>query len=235
IRLNVTEDFNIIERYSSLTKLKRVTAYCLRFCHNCRCQRVEKRYGLLNLDEIEEAFTKLLKICQDQHFKDETDRLKKNQSISKGSRLLSLTPFIGNDGLLRVGGRLTHADVPFNQRHPIILPSSHTLTTMIINYEHLKYLHGGIQSTLANLQQQTKWNTNHSQTALKPGALVTLKDDNLPPLQWKLGRIVQLHPGEDNVCRVASIQTGRSIQKVAVRKICVLPVPIDRTDTNKSD
>ncbi|KAG5866897.1 hypothetical protein JTB14_037848 [Gonioctena quinquepunctata] len=54
---------------------------------------------------------------------------------------------------------------------------------------------------LTNLQQRYKWKRrepNHIQI----GDLVVLKESGLPPLQWKLGIIVALHPGNVKVLRV---------------------------------
>lgn len=35
--------------------------------------------------------------------------------------------------------------------------------------------------------------------------MIVLKDENLPSQKWRLGRIVKLHPGPDNVTRVVSV------------------------------
>lgn len=73
------------------------------------------------------------------------------------------------------------------------------------------------------LQTMLKWRQNvHS--LLKIGTLVVLKDKNLPPLQLRLARVVQLHPGTDNVVRVASVQTSNGIVKRAVINLCALPI-----------
>lgn len=76
---------------------------------------------------------------------------------------------------------------------------------------------------VAELQARTKWRVNHG-NRLKKGALAVIKDDNLPPLKWSLGRVVELHAGQDNVVRVVSLRTAHSIIKRAVTKICVLPI-----------
>lgn len=39
-----------------------------------------------------------------------------------------------------------------------------------------------------------------------PRDLVCVKQLNLPPLQWKLGRIVELHSGADGMARVATFR-----------------------------
>lgn len=48
---------------------------------------------------------------------------------------------------MRVGGRLTNADISDNQKHPILLPQTHHVTQMIIRHYHNKNLHAGVQMT----------------------------------------------------------------------------------------
>ncbi|XP_044760280.1 uncharacterized protein LOC123317737 [Coccinella septempunctata] len=63
------------------------------------------------------------------------------------------------------------------------------------------------------LQTRLKWKVNGS-SIIKNEALVLVKEDNLPPLMWKMGRIVSLHPGDDSVVRVVSVRySGGSILK----------------------
>lgn len=74
-------------------------------------------------------------------------------TIASKSSLLSLNPFIGEDGLLRVGGRLTNAPIPFNAKHPIIL-ASHPFVSLIFQQAHLQALYAGTQLTIITLRQQ---------------------------------------------------------------------------------
>nr|XP_033334293.1 uncharacterized protein LOC117225086 [Megalopta genalis] len=67
---------------------------------------------------------------------------------------------------------------------------------------------------------------------LEVGTLVLIKEDNLPPLRWRLGRIKELHLGTDGGARVATAKTADGIFKRPVAKLCMLP--IDDTDS-KSD
>ncbi|XP_017788507.1 PREDICTED: uncharacterized protein LOC108571048 [Habropoda laboriosa] len=85
-----------------------------------------------------------------------------------------------------------------------------------------EYLHG--------LQQRHKWRTD-SPDLIRIGAMILLGEDNLPPLQWRLGRIIDLHPGPDGVARVVSVRTAHGTLKRPVKKICVLP---DAEDANHS-
>ncbi|XP_036146036.1 uncharacterized protein LOC118646691 [Monomorium pharaonis] len=56
------------------------------------------------------------------------------------------------------------------------------------------------------------------------GAMVLIKDDNLPSLKWRLGRVVTIHPGKDNVARVTTIKTSTGVTRIATAKLCPLPI-----------
>ena len=47
--------------------------------------------------------------------------------------------------------------------------------------------------------------------------MVTLREDNLPPLRWLMGRIVETHPGDDDIVRVVSVRTKNGIYKRNVK------------------
>ncbi|ENN74468.1 hypothetical protein YQE_08947, partial [Dendroctonus ponderosae] len=55
------------------------------------------------------------------------------------------------------------------------------------------------------------------------GTLVLVKHDSGPILDWKLGRIVKLYPGKDNICRVVDIKTRQGTIRRSVNQICALP------------
>lgn len=82
---------------------------------------------------------------------------------------------------------------------------------------------------LAQLQSRTKW-TSGRQVQLKPGDMVVLMEDNLPPCVWRLGRVTEVHPGADGRVRVATIRTAHGTTQRAISKICLLPIE-DNADT----
>ncbi|GFY23123.1 integrase catalytic domain-containing protein [Trichonephila clavipes] len=46
---------------------------------------------------------------------------------------------------------------------------------------------------LSNLQNRTKWKSpNHN---IKVGEIVIIKEDNIPPATWPLGKVIETHPG----------------------------------------
>lgn len=67
----------------------------------------------------------------------------------------------------------------------------------------------------------------YSYPALPINTLMLIKEDNLPPTFWKIGRIVELHPGTDQIARVATVKTGKNTIKRALVKLCPLPLDED--------
>lgn len=80
---------------------------------------------------------------------------------------------------------------------------------------------------LHTLQQRQKW--KDGVLDIKVGALVLLREENIPPQQWKKGRITATHPGEDGVVRVVTVKTASSEYKRAVTRICLFP-DVDSND-----
>ncbi|XP_052742136.1 uncharacterized protein LOC128198001 [Bicyclus anynana] len=75
---------------------------------------------------------------------------------------------------------------------------------------------------VSELQIRTKWQVPTQ--PMQINSLVLLKEDHLPPLKWKLGRIVALYPGKDNVARVADVKTSTGVIKRSFSRICPLPI-----------
>lgn len=73
---------------------------------------------------------------------------------------------------------------------------------------------------ISEMQVRTKWTANKDE--LEPNSLVVIKDNNLPPLKWQLGRVLRTIPGKDGISRVADIQTSSGVARRAYAKICPL-------------
>jgi hypothetical protein len=76
---------------------------------------------------------------------------------------------------------------------------------------------------ISTLQKRSKWRTQPFNT-ISEGTMVLIADDNLPPLLWKLGRILETHPGPDSRVRVVTIRTPQGICKRPTAKVCPLPI-----------
>lgn len=75
---------------------------------------------------------------------------------------------------------------------------------------------------LSGLQPRTKWTRQKDNIAI--GTLVLLKDDGLPPLKWRYGRVTHIFRGDDGNIRVVMVRTKDGEYRRAISKICVLPI-----------
>lgn len=55
------------------------------------------------------------------------------------------------------------------------------------------------------------------------GDMVLVKDENLPPLKWLMGRIIKMFPGKDRVVRNVRVKTQHGEKERNVRYLCFLP------------
>lgn len=99
-------------------------------------------------------------------------------------------------------------------------------TNRLNQYQHLQQLIQHFWSRwnneyLSHLQQRGKWMTDNP-SKIGIGFMMLIKKENTSPLQWKIGRIVELHPGSNGIVRVVSVKTTTGQLKRSLRKICIL-------------
>ena len=130
-------------RISTWHKLRKVVAWILRL-KNRLLKSKSNKTGPLTVEEIERAETAIISNTQACAFADDLARLSTNVSnVVKSSCLRKLTPILF-EGILRVGRRIDRAAVPFDTKHPIILPSVHHITRLIIESHHREVGHAGM-------------------------------------------------------------------------------------------
>ena len=69
------------------------------------------------------------------------------------------------------------------------------------------------------LQRRVKWKAE--QPNIEPVDFVIVKDDLLPPTEWRLGRIEKVIFGKDNKVRVAGIRTQNGTMTRSIAKLCI--------------
>ncbi|XP_055584794.1 uncharacterized protein LOC129737659 [Uranotaenia lowii] len=144
----------IFELHSSLPRLVRIVALLQRFIYNSKKRnRDTKRIGQVSLEEVEEALQVFVKISQCETFPEELKALRTNHDIRTSSPLSSLNPVLV-DGIMRVGGRLRHAAISEDRRHPFILHPKHPLTKTIMRHYHLKNFHAGQQLLVSTVRER---------------------------------------------------------------------------------
>lgn len=137
----------LIECYSSITKIERITAYVFQAkeIFMRRANTANQSVGRLTRENLMNARDYWIRFTQLQHFGKEFHQIEQNISVDKSSELRNLVPFIGKDQLLRVSGRLLNASIPYDERHPIIIPAHSTLQKLLMQEAHNSTLHGNIQ------------------------------------------------------------------------------------------
>ncbi|XP_017490271.1 PREDICTED: uncharacterized protein LOC108378486 [Rhagoletis zephyria] len=126
-----SQHWTLLAKFSSFSKLKRVTAYVMRFIDNVRnCAQTmpRKQTGPLTSKEIQVAELKLISA---------------KKPLPRRISLLRLQPFVDKSGILRVGGRLKHSNVASDVKHPVILAKSSPLAKLIVADIHKFTLHAG--------------------------------------------------------------------------------------------
>lgn len=97
-----------------------------------------------------------IKIVQRSAFAADIIRLERGETINQHSQLIRFHPTLDDTGLLRVGGRLRHSILDYDEKHPLLLPQRSSFTNHVIAHAHQTVLHGGTQLTLSHLRH-TYW------------------------------------------------------------------------------
>ena len=152
------EVWDLMSKYSHLSKLLRISAYCLRFilslCYKLKAKATQMPFKSINLQIVQlfeqteyEALSERrlrsndvnnsLYLCtylvQKVYFKEELRQLLAHSRLISKSSLLKLNPVIER-GLIKVGGRLSNSLLEEEAKHPFILPSSCPLTTSFASW-----------------------------------------------------------------------------------------------------
>ena len=110
---------------------------------------------VLEPEEISNAERYWVRETQRERFSEELTTLRAGGSVLRSSPLWRLSPFVDSDGILRVGGRLEISNLPYDAKHPVILPKKHHISKLVSSHIHNQGHHNlGVNFTLAELQQK---------------------------------------------------------------------------------
>ena len=143
------------EKYSSITKLLRVTAFALRFINKLKGS---KNRGPLTSSETRPPSHPPTKKVGVLHSEKEFQRhIYEAITTGKSNNLKKqLGLYFANDGVLRCKGRIDQADVSESARCSILLPKSDPITDMLIYKVHKQSLHSGVSQCLSQLRYKYK-------------------------------------------------------------------------------
>ena len=146
----------LIESCSTLHKLKRLTAWLLRFINYLR-SRVRKETldlnKLLSTSELNLAEMAQIRYLQRKSLPMFFKNAGNAQLKSLPRVLQKLRPVV-MDGVVRVGGRLSEAPIEFDMKHPIVVPQHSRFTELLIQQHHLEVGHSGACHTWASLRRK---------------------------------------------------------------------------------
>lgn len=124
--------FNIFDRYSSLTKLKRIVATCRRFKTNYIASKTKSSlvHGPLSSWRTTKGDDCITEIASTRSIHQRVTQSSTRERNTFVQQNLSTQLIVDRDGLLRVDGRLKNAPLTYAQKHPILLSSHGTLTDL---------------------------------------------------------------------------------------------------------
>ncbi|XP_054762932.2 uncharacterized protein LOC129269456 [Lytechinus pictus] len=170
-----------LQHISSWQRAIRVIALCRKFIHRINKRGCTSNRGLhvnrpiqrvnFTVDELQAAERVIIQNLQKEYLQDEwrllkshrVDRLnnrvnsRKVKVLKQSSNLQKLDPFLDDQDIMRVGGRISRADVSIETKHPVILPRHSHLSVLLIRHHHEKVNHMGRGMTHNQLRQSGYW------------------------------------------------------------------------------
>ena len=140
---------SIVEQMSALPlsypHIISTAAWCWRFIHRLQHGRPDPDNRSKHLTGTERRLAELwlFKESQARSFPKDLRAIKKSHPLSRDSRIKALNPFLDDNQLLRVGGRLSKSELSPSQQHPIILDARDPLLAKFFLYLHHSLCHCG--------------------------------------------------------------------------------------------
>ena len=112
---------------------------------------------------------------------------KANKRSLRRSALYRLDFFVDHKGILKVGGRVHQTTLGFHERHPVLLPKRHHVSTLLLHYVHEQLHHQGRQVTHGALRNAGCWvASGHRAVARLIGSCVTCRKLQAAHLEQKM-------------------------------------------------
>jgi len=144
---------NIKARFKSKwTSMVRVVAFILRAAEKFRKISAENS-GFVTPQEFRKAEEKLFQKIQQEAFPDEYHDLKNVKKVRQSSKIYCLSPFLGEDGVIRMSSRSQNAKISYAARNPAILPNKHELVDLMIQHHHERNQHMAEETTIADVRE----------------------------------------------------------------------------------
>lgn len=156
------EERTLLDRLSKFSNWKRAVkaiAYLKRYAKQIKGLK-PKTSEATSVEERQEAGLFIIKLAQEDVFSHEIKSLKQGKEVrpkDKTNKLHKLSPFVDENGVLRVGGRLTRSSLHPHIKHPAILPKKSHVSSLLIKHYHEKVQHQGRGITVNELRSNGIW------------------------------------------------------------------------------
>ena len=130
-------------------------------------------YEPVQVKDLRTAELEIIRLTQQEAFEEEIKILKhlkvndsnldrkaawaRNTTMKGTSQLYRLDPFLDDEAIIRVGGRIRNASYSSDIKHPVILPRKHHVTDLIIRHCHETTQHGGRGMTINEIRSNGYW------------------------------------------------------------------------------
>ncbi|KAG1669999.1 hypothetical protein GQR58_017185 [Nymphon striatum] len=152
IAMKNPENIHVIDSfanyYSDWYKMKRAVAYWFKYIDYLGKVKISAKLSVCDIKHAEKA---ILKHVQQECFQEELKQLNLKGVVSKRSSIRSLCPFLDDDGLIKVGGRIMHSSEEL--KHVLIISHKHPVARLIITDVH-KVAHLGSQWVLSIVRRK---------------------------------------------------------------------------------
>ncbi|GFW03178.1 uncharacterized protein TNCV_157982 [Trichonephila clavipes] len=236
LTLNFNQTFfdHLLSRSNKFLTIVRVLSFLYRFLFNIR-NPTNKKTGPLTSDEMKEAEIYLMKQVQLSSFYKEIRAMqngddicnKRNSKFSYEELLTLITQIeaiLNSRPLTPLSSDVDDLEVLTPAHFLIGRPITAIVEPSLLQCDSNRLnvwqrITKSVQtiwkrwslSYLNSLQQRKKWIVNKEN--LKLGDMVLIREENLPPCKWLLGRVVKIYMGKDKKVRVVDIKTGKGIYK----------------------
>ncbi|XP_065082433.1 uncharacterized protein LOC135704851 [Ochlerotatus camptorhynchus] len=143
----------IFDRANDYDRILRAMAYLIRFAKYFTSRKKMIVRGPLTVPELRAALAVTVRCVQMEMFHHELRVITEGRQTKH--RLCGLKPFIDSqDGIMRVGGRIKNALIPYDSRHQMLLPAGHPFSVAVVKNLHRSNLHIGQKGLLAMVRQR---------------------------------------------------------------------------------
>ena len=109
------------------------------------------------VEELVQSKKVIIRSVQQETYAKEMECIRTQKDIPKDSSLRMLDPFIDEDGLLRVGGRIHESQLGYEEKRPLVIPGRHHVASLLVQHHHVESQHQGRHFTEGALRSAGYW------------------------------------------------------------------------------